>query len=175
MDRGHHFPIRIKGELCQPWILTAGNFFIDPMGFPQMHQRGFRRVPNRSLFVHCRITAQQCRPQQRLLHRVPKISFLRRNDRFPGIELSDRHAILCQRSGLIRTDDRYTSKTFHRLKFPDNRMFFRHLLCSKGKHNGNDGAQCLRDRCNCQRYCKQEGSYHVFFSYQYAYCKQNCT
>ena len=67
VDRGHHFPVRIEGDLCQTGPAVPDEILVKAVGLPQPHQCRFRGVADLRIPANDRIAAQQGRPQQRLL------------------------------------------------------------------------------------------------------------
>ena len=67
VDRGHHFPVRIEGDLCQTGPAVPDEILVKAVGLPQPHQCRFRGVADLRIPADDRIAAQQSRPQQRLL------------------------------------------------------------------------------------------------------------
>ena len=67
VDRGHHFPVGIKGDLCQTGPTVPDKILVKAVGLPQPHQCRFRGVADFRIPADDRIAAQQGRPQQRLL------------------------------------------------------------------------------------------------------------
>ena len=67
VDRGHHFPVRIEGDLCQTGPAVPDEILVKAVGLPQPHQCRFRGVADLRIPANDRIAAQQSRPQQRLL------------------------------------------------------------------------------------------------------------
>ena len=175
MNCGHQLAVRIKGDFRQPGPALTGIAFIKAIRLTQTDQSGLRGIPHFALFTDNRITAQQCRTQQRLLHRVMKVSLFSGNDLPAGIELLHRHLVLRQCAGLIGTNHRYAAQAFHCLELADDGVFPGHLLCAEGKHNGHNGGKCLRNGRYRQRHGKEERIHHVFMAQKYADGKQHCT
>ena len=67
VDRGHHFPVGIEGDLCQTGPAVPDEILVKAVGLPQPHQCRFRGVADLRIPADDRIAAQQSRPQQRLL------------------------------------------------------------------------------------------------------------
>ena len=67
VDRGHHFPVGIEGDLCQTGPAVPDEILVKAVGLPQPHQCRFRGVADLRIPADDRVAAQQGRPQQRLL------------------------------------------------------------------------------------------------------------
>ena len=67
VDRGHHFPVGIEGDLCQTGPAVPDEILVKAVGLPQPHQCRFRGVADFRIPADDRVAAQQGRPQQRLL------------------------------------------------------------------------------------------------------------
>ena len=67
VDRGHHFPVGIEGDLRQAGPAVPDKILVKAVGLPQPHQCRFRGVSDLRIPADDRIAAQQSRPQQRLL------------------------------------------------------------------------------------------------------------
>ena len=67
VDRGHHFPVGIEGDLRQAGPAVPDKILVKAVGLPQPHQCRFRGVSDLRIPADDRIAAQQGRPQQRLL------------------------------------------------------------------------------------------------------------
>ena len=74
---------------------------------------------------------------------------------FGTVYISNRHAILGKRAGLIRADNGGTAECFHGRKMADNGTLFCHALNAKTQHNGNEGWQTFRNGCDA----KTDGSH----------------
>ena len=175
MDGGHHLPVGIEGNLRQPGPAVSDNVLIKAIAFSQPYQCGFRGIADLVVTADGGIAAQQGRPQQRLLYRVMEIGVLRVDHPSAGIQLLDRHAVLRQRTGLIRADHGHAAQPLHRLQMADDGVFLGHFPGAEGQHNGDDGAERLGDGRYCQRDGKEEGVHHVFVPPQHADGKQHRT
>ncbi|MPN05820.1 hypothetical protein SDC9_153074 [bioreactor metagenome] len=152
MDRGHQLAVGVKGNLRQTGILLPDLLLVKAEPLSQTHQRRLRGVAHLAALVHRGVAAQQGRPQQGLLHRVGKVRVLHQNDFSGGIELLNGHFILGQGAGFVGADHRNASQSLHRLQFADDGILPGHGPGAEGEHNGNDGAQRLRNGRHRQRH-----------------------
>ena len=145
----HPFPLRIKRNLFETFHTASKHFFPvttfahhSPFrrgNFTKHFQQGiFGRISDSFSVLQCCIIAKH-----RIIYQISvQLLFHRKlsGQIFPVIHINflHGHLILCQRSGFIRTDHRYTSKTLHCLQLSDDGIFLYHLLCSHCLHNGHD-------------------------------------
>ena len=143
------------------------------MVLPQPHQGGLRGVAHLAILIHRGVAAQQGRPQQGLLNGVGEVRVRCVHDPPGGVQLPHRHPVLSQGAGLIGADDGHAAQALHRLQLADDGVLPRHLLRPEGQHDGDDGAESLRDGCHRQSHGEQEGVHHVFMANRHTDAKQN--
>ena len=78
-----------------------------------------------------------------------------------GVCFDDRHFVLRQCTGLVRTDDVDRAQCFDRRQFFDNGVDLGHLGHADGQDDGYDGGETLRYGCDGQTDRGQEHFEHV--------------
>ena len=156
MEGRHQFPITVKRNLAVsrtgiPDFLCRNSFFIS-----QVYHCCFCRISDLLAFHIGRIIAENAELQHLFLQWVRRINLICRNIPSIHIIMFNGHPVLCQCSRFVRTNYRYTSQPFHRLQFPYDCSFFRHLSGSKRQHNCYNGTKCFRNRRHSQCHCKEK-------------------
>ena len=140
MLRGHQLTVAVERVFTLTRIFPAHLFGIKPQTASEIDQRGLGRIADLHAVRILRVIAEHTADQQAALGRIVDIHICRFDTCFVYIIIFYGHLVLSQGTGLIRTDDRNASQSFHSLEFTHDCMFSGHLLRTEGKDDGYNGA-----------------------------------
>ena len=138
----HHLPVRIKREFCHSRHKLSYIFFryacvAKPGITCHCKQTVFRRIPYPLFPIYRRIVIKYSNIQQISVELLFYVNFIRIYAGTIYIYILNSHSVLCKRTGLIRTDYRYTSKALNRLQFFHYCVICCHFLCAHSLNNRN--------------------------------------
>jgi hypothetical protein len=144
MDRGHELASGIKGNLRHPRMPAFLAVLVVPLAFGELHQRRFRGIahPDRHPGVRWGgpgIVAQHEPVHEQLLAGVVAVEGGHRLQRAVHVHFLDRHAVLGQRAGFVRTDDLCAAQGFHRGQLADDGIAACHFLHTLAQNDGHIG------------------------------------
>ena len=173
VEGGHELPVGVKGELPQPGPVLPDVQLVEAEVLPQPDQGGLGGVADLPLLVHGGVAAQQGRPEEGFLDGVLEVRLGGGDHPAAHIELADGHLVLGEGARLVRADDGHGPQPLHRLELADDGVLLGHLPGAEGQHDGDDGAQRLRDSRHRQGHGEEEGVHNVLPPHQDAHGKED--
>ena len=143
MQRRHHLAIRIKRVLRNARILRTQGQLILAEVVGQIDERQFRRIADALSAGTLRVVTQYEAQFQQLID-AGRSQFFCVQLLIVSEKLLSAHAILGQRSGLIRTDNVYTAYSFARHHLLNQSVLLRHFDDIYRKRDRDDSRHTLR-------------------------------
>ena len=155
IDGSHQLAVGVEGNLGQTGELLVQIVLRHTVLVSGQYDGGLSGIADVLFFravEHNRAVAAQSAIHQQLLDRIGvgvANAFYIVSTVY--VRLGERHAVLCQGTGLVGADDRCATQGFYSGQAADQCIFLNHALYTDGENDGYDSGKALRDSGYSQR------------------------